>query len=152
MALHINCIVYVNFIHVTLHMKELLAFHICYNTCTLCYTYVPCMYSHTGFSQTHKIGSNGIIVSRITLRLHTSLVQLLSGDTAEMKFAILVFLYCGEFVKNIVICIEFHTYHIQLFHPEPHSVRSANIVHIYHPPMKLWEGNVFPPVCLSTRG
>ena len=34
-------------------------------------------------------------------RLQTSLVQFLSNDTAKTKLAILAFLYCGEFVKNL---------------------------------------------------
>ena len=33
-------------------------------------------------------------------KLKPSCVQFLSDGTAKMKLAILLFLYCGEFVKN----------------------------------------------------
>ena len=90
---------------------------------------------YSGFSQTHKIGKNGIIASsifpyiyssllylhhimlvgikwdirgcnRITiLRLQTLLGQFLSDETAKTKLMILAFLYCGEFVKTLLLAV-----------------------------------------------
>ena len=85
------------------------------------------VHSNSGFSRTHKIVIIGIIANfvfpyfcsfllylhhiilvNVTLnisgyyisRLQTLLVLLISNGTVETKFAILAFLYSGEFVKN----------------------------------------------------
>ena len=54
-----------------------------------------------------SVGIKGVLVSR----LQTSLILLLLNGKAKTKLAILVFLYCEEFVKK-VISISRHAEHV----------------------------------------
>ena len=80
------------------------------------------LFLNSGFSPTYTTGNNGIIANYVFPYIWRSLLYLhnmmlvnvkldfkitvfasISNDTTKMKLAILAFLYCREFVKNLLV-------------------------------------------------